>query len=89
MDEHGSLDLAMGRDTQCVETIIDQLVDLTSPAQKPVSQQRRARSTPSASATPGERIRLNERSKNQDGHAPDNGPFNQRRDFHCLDPFFE
>ena len=34
MDEHGSLDLAMGRDTQCVETIIDKLVDLTSPALK-------------------------------------------------------
>ena len=34
MDEHGLLGLAIGRDTQCVETIIDQLVDLTSPALK-------------------------------------------------------
>jgi hypothetical protein len=34
VDEHGSLDLAMGRDTQCVKTIIDALVDLPSPALK-------------------------------------------------------
>jgi hypothetical protein len=45
--------------------------------------------TPAASATLGKRIRLNERNKDQDGRALDYGPFNKRRDFHCLDPFFE